>query len=811
MANLRAAFRSLLKTPGFSLVAILTLGVGIAANAALFSVFDRLVLRPISLPNPGNLIAVWSNNPQANFNVPALSWPRYQAIAGHAHTFSSIGVSAFDNFTLTGNGEQPDQLQGQRVSGAFFTTLGVRPALGRDFTPEEDVPNGPNVCIISHELWSTRFGSRASIVNENIQLNGQSWQVVGVMPPNLSAPFGQVQVFAPRVFEIAGLTPLQIDAGAGYAQVIARLAKGVTRDQAQTELTAIAAGYKSEFASKLDAANASVARDYVDAFTGNLKPTFYTLLGAVGFVLLIACANVASLFVGRLAQRQKEIAVRQSLGATRAGIVRQFMTESLVYAVVAGLVGALLARGALALLQSALTNQIPANTIFSLDWRAWTFIELAALISATLVGVIPALQASKPALVDTLKDASRGSSSSQGGRVRSALIVVEVALSVVLLVGSTLLLMSFVSLQRTAPGFDPRGVATAFVGLPTTTYPTNVRQADFFIRVVEELKRDPRVTAASAALALPLNGGARAPYSVLGRTILPLPQRPLAALNSVSDDYFKMLDIPVIEGRAFGPDDRDGAPGACIINKQLADRLFPGESALGHVLLRGRDAEIQNTIVGVVGDVKSNGLNAPPPDAVYYALRQFGRSGMAVAAKTTGNAADLQVALRTAVAAVDKDQPISFFTTMDAALSQSLGFQRIVASLTGVFALIALVLASVGLYAVVSYAVTQRTGEIGIRMALGARPGQVLQLIMKSGLTLVAIGVGIGLASAAGTAQLIASQLTNVRPLNPLVYISVALFFAMVAALACLVPAARASRIDPVTALSGVKAGSRAR
>jgi predicted permease len=348
------------------------------------------------------------------------------------------------------------------------------------------------------------------------------------------------------------------------------------------------------------------------------------------------------------------------------------------------------------------------------------------------------------------------------------------------------------------------------VGLPQTTYPTNPRQADFFIRVVEELKRNPQVSVAAASLSLPLTGGARAPYSVLGRTILPLPQRPLAALNAVSDDYFKMLDIPVVEGRAFGPDDRDGAPGVCIINKQLADRLFPGESALGRVLLRGRDADVRNTIVGVVGDVKSNGLNVAAPDAVYYALRQFGRSGMAVAAKTTGNAADLQVILRTSVAAVDKDQPISFFQTMDVALSQSLGVQRIVAALTGVFALIALVLAAVGLYAVVSYAVTQRTGEIGIRMALGARPGQVLRLIMKSGLTLVAIGVAIGLASAAGTAQLIASQLSNVRPLDPLVYVSVALFFATIAAMACLVPAARASRINPVSALAGGKA-SRAR
>jgi putative ABC transport system permease protein len=412
-------------------------------------------------------------------------------------------------------------------------------------------------------------------------------------------------------------------------------------------------------------------------------------------------------------------------------------------------------------------------------------------------------------LVETLKDGVRGSSSARGAGVRSSLIVVEVALSVVLLVGSSLLLLSFVQLQRTPPGFDPNGVATAFVGLPTSKYSTNPQQAELFVRVVEQLRAHGQVSAAAVSLSLPVNGGARAPYSVLGRPILPLPERPLAGLNSVSDDYFRMLGIPIVEGRAFDEGDREGAPGAAIINDQLARRLFPNESAIGQVLLRGRNAEIRNTIVGVIADVKSNGVSAPIPDEVYYALRQFGRPGMAVTAKTAGDPLLLQAIIRDAVAQVDKDQPISFFQTMDVALSQSLGVQRIVASLTGVFAGIALVLAAVGLYAVVAYAVAQRTTEIGIRMALGARPGQVLTLIMKGGLSLVAIGLVIGLASAAATTQLITSLLSNVTPLNPLVYGSVAIFFAMIAALACLMPAVRASRINPVAALAGGRTRNR--
>lgn len=802
MTNLRAGIRSLANTPSFSIVAILTLAVGIAANAALFSVYDKLVLRQVSFPDPASLIAVWSSNPQTSTSGPSIAWPRYVEFARAARSFSSVGVSAFDNFTLTGNGDQPDQLIGTRVSGQFFKTLGVPPALGRDFAPEDDVPNGPAVCILSHELWTTRFGQRQSLVGEVIQLNGQPWQVIGVMPPALSAPFQGVQVFAPRVAEIGGLSPMQVDAGAGYAQMIARLKPGVTREQAQTELTALAAGYKANFAAKLDANNLSVARDYVDSIVGNLKPTFYTLLGAVGFVLLIACANVASLFVARLTGRHKEIAVRQSLGATRRDIVMQFLSESMMFSLVAGLVGALLARAALTALQAALGPQVPPNTEFTLDWRVWSFIELIALVSALLVGVLPAIHASKPQLVETLKDAARGSSSARGGRIRSTLIVVEVALSVVLLVGSSLLLLSFVSLQRTPPGFDPSGVATAFVGVPTARYTTNPQQADFFVKVLEQLRANPQVTHASASLGLPIPGfGARAPYSVSGRPILPLPQRPLASLNSVSDDYFAMLRIPVVAGRAFNETDRDGAPGTCIINEQLAKRLFGSESALGHVLLRGRDADVQHTIVGVVGDVKTNGVNAPVPDEIYYPLRQFGRPGMNVTVRTAGSAAAMQTVIRSAVAAVDKDQPISFFQDLDTALAQSLGIQRIVAGLTGIFAVIALVLAAIGLYAVVAYGVMQRTGEIGIRMALGARPGQVLSLVMKGGLWLVGIGLVIGLASAAGTSQLIAAQLANIRPLDPVVYAGVAVFFTLVAALACLVPALRASRINPLTAL----------
>ena len=801
MSDLRAAVRALRKTPGFSLVAILTMAVGIGANTALFSIYDRLVLNPVTLPRPSTLIAIWASNPRLNFNAPATSWPRYEEIRAHAQSFASLGITAFDNFTITGNGD-PEQLNGQRVSATFLPTFGILPARGRNFTPGEDVPNGPAVCIISHELWQTRFGKREGLIGENITLNGQPWQVVGIMPPGLSAPFSQVQVFAPRVFEVTGLTPVQVQNGAGYAQPIARLKPGVSFQQARSELAAISRGYKERYAAKLDADNLSEPLMFVASLVGNLEPTFYTLLGAVSFVLLIACANVASLFLGRLTARHKEIAVRQSLGATRAQIVTQFLIESLVFSLAAGAAGTLLAVWALSAIQSLVASQLPPNTELTLNWRALGFTGGITVVSALLVGLVPALHASKAHLAGALKDSARGSSGERGGRLRATLIVVEVALSVVLLVGSSLLLMSFLKLQRTPPGFEAKGAAAAFVGVPTVRYKTAAQQAEFFNQVIARLRAQPHVTSAAAAIGLPLSGfNPRSPYSVAGRPVPPLSQRPLAGFSIVSDEYFRLMRITLAAGRAFGEADRDGAPGTCIINEALAKRLFPGQSALGSVLLRGRNADVKVEVVGVIHDVKTNGLAAPVPDEIYYPLRQNGQPGMAVIARTDGDAAALQAILRTAVAAVDPDQPISFFATLENNIVQSLGTQRIVASLTAVFAGLALVLSAIGLYSVLAYAVSQRRPEIGIRMALGAQPGQVVGLVMRGGLRLTAAGLVIGFSGAAAAARLIQTLLFNVQPLDPLVYGAVAVLFSLVAAVACLVPSLRASRIDPLVAL----------
>jgi predicted permease len=808
MTGLKSSLRALRATPGFTAVAVLTLAVCIASNASIFSVYDKLVLNPVDVPDPSSLVAIWTKNPIAGFTVNSVSWPRFVEIARASHTLSSVDISVFDAFTLTGTSDQPQQLNALRVSAGFFHTLGVSPERGRDFTPAEDVPNGPRVCILSHDLWTGAFGRRSSIVGETVQLDGQPWQVVGVMPAQMTAPFAQVQVYTPRVFEVGGLTSAQVDSGAQFMQPIARLAAGVTLDQATAELQAISQTYRQQFGGHLDATNISFPKGYVDSVAGNLKPTFYTLLGAVAFVLLIACGNVASLFVGRLSARQKEIAIQRSLGATQSVIVRGLVVEGLLVASVAGLVGAGLAKWALRGIAVAVASQIPPNTVFSLNWHAWSFIVGVALASGLLVGLLPALHASRGDLVAVLKDATRGSSSARGGRVRSLLIVAEVALSVVLLVGSSLLLLSFVSLERTAPGFDPAGVATAFVNVPAARYPTPAQQVEFYEQVLGQLRTNPQVSHATASLGLPVAGFfSRSPYGVLGQPVVPVSQRPLAVLQIVSEDFFATLRIPFIAGRAFDEHDRTGSPNVCIINQTLAHKLFPGQSALGKSLTRGLNSDVASTVVGVINDVKSGGLNAPVPDEIYYPMRQLGRAGLNITARTSGDAATLQRTIQTAVSAIDRDQPISFFQSLDSLLSNSLGIQRIVATLTGGFAAIALILAAIGLYSVVAYAVALRTGEIGIRMALGAQPGQVLRLIMGGGLKLVGIGVVLGLAGAAATTRLIQTLLSNVQPLDPVVYGSVTIFFGLVAAAACFLPSLRASKIDPLLALTDRRTG----
>jgi predicted permease len=611
-----------------------------------------------------------------------------------------------------------------------------------------------------------------------------------------------VQLFAPRVFEAGGLTFVQVNAGATFAQPIARLRAGVSIEQARAELAAFSAGYQQRHPASIDANNVSEPRPFVASLVAGIAPGIYALLGAVACVLVIACANVSSLLLARLLKRQKEIALRLSIGATRGMLVRQFLLETLVIASAASLLGVLLANWGLAALQSAIASQLPPNTTLSLNWRTLLVSAAVAFGCTLLTGLLPALQASRVDVAEQLKDAGRGSSASRGRRARQTLIVGEVMLSVVLLAGAALLLVTFMRLQRTPAGFEPHGAAAAFVGLAGNRYATPPQQIDFFTRVVEALRAQPGVSEAAVSLGIPLSGGAaRTSYGVAGRPLPPLGQRDLVTFNVVSDRFFDLLEIPFVDGRNFNPDDRLTSPRVCVINQTLANRLFPNRSAVGESLLLGPDGSTRIEIVGVIRDVKTLGVNLPVPDEMYLPARQRAQPGLNLLARTTGDPAQLQSAIRRAVAEVDASQATSFFATLDSTVILSLGTQRLVAMLTTIFAAIAFGLALVGLYSVMACFVSQRRNEIGIRMALGATRRQVVALVMRNGLALVGLGLLLGTGAAALSGRAIRQLLFGIDPANPWIYLVVASAFALVAAIACLGPSLRASRIDPISAL----------
>lgn len=802
MNSLVYAARQMLKAPLLSGAAVLSLALAIGANTALVTIFDQLILRPHRFKDPDTLVRLWTNNPQKAFVGPVYSLVKYEIVRDQQSVFAAIAASTFSSFSYTRQNADPEQLVGQKVSDRFFKVLGVEPARGRDFTPEDDRPGALPVAILSHEFWQTRLTGAESALGTPLRLNGVDHTVVGILPPRLGNPFSNAQVFVTRVAEPAALLPSQVQAGAAYLQVTARLKPGVSLDQANREIALINGRYAGAFASRLDAQSPSELRTLTEELAGNLRPTLRLLLGAVAAVLLIACANVSNLFLASLSARHREIAVRLSMGAERQHLVRQFLVESLLFSLIATLAGAVLGRLGLTAIAQAAVNQLPPNTVFEFNALTFAFMAGVCGLSALGVGLVPALQASRVGLAEVLKDAARGApGGSRGTRFRSGLIVVQVAMSVVLLVGASLLLVSFYRLQDTPPGLTTTGVATAFVSAPVERYKTPAEQSEFYRQVVERLKSVPQVKEASVAFGLPLNGNAVAPYTVFGTPVLPLAERPLANFHIVGSDLFKTLQIRLIEGRFMNEQDREGTPSVCLINESFARRIFPKGSAVGQILLRGRDAEVQVRIIGVVGDVKSNGLSAPPPDAVYYAFSQNGKPAANIVAKVDGDPNALQPLMRTAVAQVDGNQPISFFQTMDGVLEQAIGFQKLLAGLVAIFAGVALVLTSIGLYGVIAYSVSQRTSEIGIRMAMGARPGQIVAHVLSGGMRLVVIGLGIGLVGAAAAGQAMTSLLFAITPIHGPLYSAVTAIFSAIAALACLLPARRAARIDPLLAL----------
>jgi putative ABC transport system permease protein len=801
MNDFRYALRQLLRQPGFTILAVVALALGIGANTVLFSAINTLFLRPLAYPKPKQLVRVWGSFPERGLEHANVSWPRYSAWREQQQSFSEFAAQAFTGFTLTGRGD-PENLQGIRVTANFLPTLGVQPLLGRSFSADDDRPGGPNVALLSHTFWQKRFGGDNKILGQPLVLNGTPFTVIGVMPPTLKFPFAQNQVWLPRVFEEEGLPPDIIQRGTGYLVTLGRLKSGVSREQADEQLHVIDKRYAAANPEKVDAKAGMSVVSFHEDLVGPQRPMMLMLFAAVGCVLLVACANVANLLLARFTARRKEIAIRTALGATRGRIVAQFLAESVLTAGIAGFLGILLAVWGLDLLKRGGENFIPRVLEISLDLNVLGFAVALSLLTGLVLGLVPALHASRSDPIDSLKDSSRGSTGRQAGRLRAGLLVAEVALSLVLLVGAALLIDSFRRLQNVDPGFRAEGVTTFFVGLPPGSYPDIARQGLFFQNAIEKITTLPGVTYAATGSTVPGagNGFTRSPAAVEGRPLPPVSDRTIALRSTISPGFFETLGIPIKQGRDFTWRDRPGAPDVVIINEAMARQLFPGENPIGQRLITGIQS-IPREIVGVAGDVRSQNLSLPPAAEMYYPAAQLDGAFLSVLVRSSRSAASLRPELVAAIHALDPGLPIDQVQPYSEVLAQASADRSLSMYLLGGFAVLALALAGMGIYSVIAYGVAQRTNEFGIRFALGAAARDVIGLVMKEGLRLAVVGLVVGLALSFALTRLMQRLLFEVSPTDPMLYSGVALFICSIAALACFVPALRATRIDPMQAL----------
>lgn len=800
LQDLRYGARMLRRSKGFTAVAIIALALGIGGNTAIFSVVNAVLLRPLPYPEPDRIMRVFSSAPERGLTQTNTSLREVAAITEQNKVFEQVGAYTVDTANLTGI-DEPLQLTVTRMTAGVLDVLRVVPAAGRNFLPEEDKAGGPQVVILSHNLWRRQFGGSPNVVGKSINIDTVSFTVVGVMPEGFNFPGGQIDAWVPRVFEPSFLSRDAVERGAGYLNVIARLKPGVTRQQAQADVDTIAA--HNDGGGQLNLAFGLLVIPLTEVVTTGVRQTLYILLGAVGLVLLIACANVANLLLAKAAGRHKEIAVRAALGAGRARLIRQFLTESVLLALMAAALGVALASWGVELIVSAATGNIPRATEISVDLRVLGFTLVIAVVTGVIFGLAPALQASKADLNDALKDASRGAGGgSRRARIRSTLVVIEVAMSIVLLIGAGLLMRSFVRLQGVDAGFNPENLLVANINLPTSRYTEPAQRAAFYRRLNDELASLPGVVSVGAAQTLPLSGGgARTPIAIDGRAVPPLPERPIVSIEIVSPDYFRTLGIPLLQGRFFTEQDSESAPVTVIINQSFARKFFPDENPIGRRVLMGGVQTQAREIVGMVGDVRQIGLDTSPAEGFYLSSYQRPQLAMSVAVRTEGAPLSLSSAVRSRVLAIDRDQPIASLQTMDERVSESISNQRFTLLLLGLFAGVALVLAAIGIYSVMAYTVTQRTGEIGLRMALGAQTRDVLKLVVAQGMSMALIGVAAGLGSAFALTRVMRSLLFSVSATDPMTFIVIPTVLIGVALAACLVPARRAVNVDPMVAL----------
>ena len=797
--DIRYGVRSLMKRPALALIAIFTLAVGIGANSAIFSAVNALLINPLPFSEPDRILAIWETQPSRGVVRNEVSMANYLDWRSQNQTFEKLGLYRWWSPNLTGL-DTPERIQAFLVTGNFLDVLGVKPALGRGFADDEDQPGKESVAILTHGLWQRRFGGDPEIVNKTITLSGYTCTVIGVMPQGFNYPAG-VEVLVP--IEITPESARNRRSHSYY--VVGRLKPGVSVSQAQTDLATIASRLENEYAES-NTGWGVVVYPIVEDAVRLYKTAVLALMAAVGFVLLIVCANVANLMLARAAGRQKEMALRAALGAGRWRLVRQLLTESLLLALVGGGLGVLIATWGVDLLRTLNPGKaaqfVPGWDRLGVDPAVLAFNLGLSLFTGVLLGLAPAWQLSKTDLNNALKEGGRQSSLGSH-RLRGLLVISEVALSLMLLVSAGLLMRTFLVLLKTEPGFNPNNVMTMRLNLPGTKYKDEAQRSAFYQELLRRVQSLPGVESAAAVNYLPL-GGSNSSDSFLVEGIPDPPpgQEFIGRYRNCTPDYFRTMGIPIVKGRAFTDQDKAGSPPVIIVNESMAEKYWPGADPIGK---RVRfNAPLSKApwmqVVGVVKDVKHD-LQTPITTDYYLPHAQDSWSSMVLVARTKGDPLSVAGDMRQQVWSLDKDQPVYDVQTMEQVRAFSVSLYSFSAGSLGIFAAIALLLASIGIYGVMSYAVIQRTQEIGIRMALGARGADVLKLVIRNGMTLALIGIVAGLAGAFALTRLLQSLLFGVTPTDALTFGAVTFGLLLVALLACYIPARRATKVDPLVAL----------
>ena len=800
--DIRYALRMLAKNPAFTAIAIIALALGIGANTAIFSVVNAVLLRPLPFKHPEQLVMLWENAAHLGFPKDTPSPANFLDWQKQGQSFSGMAAMVERSFNLTGVGE-PERLEGRRVSANLFDLLGVPALLGRSFVADDDRP-GTHVVLLSHALWQRRFGSDPSVIGRALTLNGENYTVVGIMPPFVQLPGYSTrndQLWVPIAFPQEEAS----QRGNHFLEVIARLKPGMTLKQAQVEMETIAARLAQQYPD-YNKRRGAVVVPLHEQIVGDIKPALLILLGAVGFVLLIACANVANLLLARAAARQKEIALRLALGASRSRLTRQFLTESVLLAMFGAGLGLLLALAGIRILGTFIPSSISQVQGISIDGTVLIFTGLVAVLTGIAFGLAPAIQGSHLNLNDTLKESGRDSAGGvKGHRARGLLVIGEVAISFVLLIGAGLLINSFLHLRKLDPGFRADHLLTMKVDLSEVKYPDRDHRSVFFDEVIRRVRALPGVQSAAVAGNLPLTyDGDSMAIGVEGLPDPPPDQQPDVIYRVIGPGYFGTMGIPIVRGRDFTDQDKGDSKDMVVISEKTAQHFWPGEDPIGKRLKPGSSASSRpwQEVIGVVKDVRQNDLIAPTKMQMYFNYRQLKNiPANALVVRTSIEPMSLAGSVRNAIWSVDKDQAVADIDTMDHIVAQAVARQRFSMFLLGFFATVALVLASVGIYGVMSYSVAQRTREIGIRMALGARRGDVLQMTVKEGLKLVGAGMLLGVGAAFILTRVMATLLFGISATDPITFVGISVVLLAVAILASYIPALRATKVDPIIAL----------